>query len=329
MKTNRTNQTIIIHPVYSHPILSFSIFLIVVLLVLFTQYWQGELHKESAASVFTFGVLNIAMPLIAFRLYKTFSSLQNTINILARANQQKWFLQQKSLIFGVNIWSILVSFFAALGGTIMNYYAAHWFWTGAAKFFYFLHVVMLYSTLGTLGWAFLGLLQFAFHLKDLKSDPEPFETKKEEIEKISTSFLEIFLAGVILYLGATLAVWLAPLYLIHEMLIFQFLIFPLAIIVTCYFISIQYFLHKVMKNNKEIRINKIRVFMKKYYSKWKKSQLASHRIAINDLFAWQDRIEKEREFPFSILTTVLALVMVFLPITILFFPIIKMIVNLF
>ena len=152
-----------INPIYNYTAWVFSIYYIIVILVFVTQYFQGELHDALTPTVFAFSILNLIAPLIANYLYKTFLSLQNIFSTLTITNQKKWFSQQESFIFGINAGSVVTALFLAACGGIMNWGMAWCFWTGTAKFFYFLHVIVLFGTLGILGWAYWGILLF-YHL---------------------------------------------------------------------------------------------------------------------------------------------------------------------
>jgi len=304
----------VIAPIYSHPAGSFAVLVFMVLLVFATQYFQNELYPDFTPSVGAFSILSLLTPFIANYLYKTFLSLQETVNTLTESNQQEWFLQQKTFTFGINLWSVIIIIALALGGEITNRYLVWGIWTGAAKVFYFLHAALLFGILGMLGWSYFGILLFAYRLKSLKYDLEPFETKKDEFDKLNSSFLGMFIAGVILYIGAIAAGWLSPLgsYML-EIPMLQYWIFPLAIVVIGFFVLIQFFLHEIMKEAKKVRLNKISLLIRKHYNEWEKSQSSIHGTAINDLLSWKEKIEKETDFPFDFLTIASVIVTVLLP----------------
>lgn len=322
-KPSRNNKKTI-NPLYSHSTWVFFAFSIIVINVFATQYFQGELHKSLAPTVLAFSMLNLITPLVANYLYKTFLLLQNIISALAKTNQKKWFSQQESFIFGVNTGPVVTAIFLAAFGGVMNFSVAWHFWTGIAKFFFFLHVIILFGALGVLGWAYWGILLFFYRLPNLKLDPHPFQTKKDEFERISTLLLGIFSAGAILYIVAITATRINPLVHYMEVFMLQYIIFPSAVVVLCFFILTQHFLHEVMRQSKKIRINKILSPMVKVYNKWEKSKSSTHRAAINDLLAWKEKIETEKDFPFGSLTIVFIIAVVFLPIIALFLPTIIM-----
>lgn len=321
-KSNRNTQKII-NPLYRHPAWFFSIFFIIIIFVLVSQYFQGGLSACFTPTILAFGVLNLITPLVANYLYKAFSSLQAIVDSLTETNQKKWFLQQAANIFGVNIGSSCTAICLAIGGGAINYFMVGVVWTGMAKFFYFLHVTVLFGTLGILGWAYWGILLFSYRLQKLKLNSEPFESKRYEFEKISTLFLGVFFTGALLYIVVIIATWISPLVFFFEVLMFQYIIFPTAIVVICFFMLMQYFLHELMKKDKKIRSDIILSFISKLYNKWKKSQKSSHREAINDLLLWKEKIDSEKDFPFDFLTVVFALVTVLLPTLALFLPVIK------
>ncbi|MFT3893415.1 MAG: hypothetical protein QM730_17440 [Anaerolineales bacterium] len=318
-----------IHPLYNYPVESFAVFFIIVILVFATQYFQGELNQCLTPTLWAFGLLNLITPLIASYLYKTFSSLQATVSTLADTNQKSWFSQQETTIFGVNAGSIFTTICLALGGGIINYFMVGCVWTGIAKFFYFLHVVLLFGSLGILGWSYWGILLFSYRLRTIRLNSEPFETKKDEFETIGIALLGMFFAGVLLYIGALTATWISPLIYFFEVLMVQYVIFPVAIVLVCFFLFMQHFLHELMERNKRVRVEKILLFTKKHYVKWKKSQLPAHRTAINDLLVWKEKVEKEKDHPFDLLIIVFALATIFLPPIALFLPAIKTILQSF
>lgn len=318
-----------INPLYNYTAWVFSVFFIIVALVFATQYFQGELNPCFTPTVIAFSMLNLITPLVANYLYKTFLSLQMTVNTLTGLNQKKWFSQQESFIFGVNTGSIVTALFLAVAGGIMNYGMVGCVWTGVAKFFYFFHVIVLFGSLGILGWAYWGVLLFFHHLSNLKLNSQPFETKKDEFDKISTLFLGIFSTGAILYIVTITASWISPLIDYMEVFMLQYFIFPSAIAIVCFFILVQHFLHEIMRQSKKNRVNKILSFIVKLYNKWEKSQLPNHRATINDLLSWKEKIEAEKDFPFGFLTIVFVLAVVFLPTIALFLPTIKTIVESF
>ncbi|MBK9925740.1 MAG: hypothetical protein IPP66_10645 [Anaerolineales bacterium] len=327
-KSSRSIQKII-NPIYNYSAWVFSVFFIIVVLVFVTQYFQGELSKCFTPTVLAFSVLNLITPLVANYLYKTFSSLQNAVSTLTETNQKKWFSQQESFIFGVNTGSVATAIFLAICGGILNYGMVGCVWTGIAKFFYFLHVIVLFGALGVLGWAYWGILLFFYRLQNLKLNPQPFQAKKDEFEEISTLLFGIFSTGAILYIVAITATWISPLVDYLEVFMLQYLIFPLAIVIAGFFILAQHFLHEIMKQSKKTRLNKILAFTVKLYNKWEKSQLSTHRTAINDLLSWKEKIETEKDFPFNFFTIVFVLAAVFLPTIALFLPTIKTIIKLF
>ncbi len=306
----------LIFPLYSHPIWAFGIFIVLVLMVFSTQYFQNQLYIEYFAPVVAvLSILSLITPIVAFYLYRTFLSLQETVNLLTETNQNEWFVRQKMFTFGLHPLSVITVTLIAIGGFFTNYYLVWGVWSGVAQFFYFLHVIILFGILGMLGWAYFGILLFSYRLKYLDFDLEPFETKKYEFDKLNSSFLGIFSSGVILYLGAASAGWLSFGSYMLEIPILRYWIFPFAIVVIGFFILIQYFLHQVMKKAKEIRVNKFSLLIRKHYREWENSQSNANSTIINDLLSWKEKIEKESEFPFDVITFASVVATVLLPVT--------------
>ncbi len=314
MTNSKPSLSQITSPLYTHPIWVFVVLSIAVALVFTTQYFQNELYLEYFTPIVVIlSAISLITPFIASYLYTTFLSLQETINLLTETNQQKWFLKQKSFTFALHPLSVVAVISVTIGGLVTNYVLVWNVWTGAAKFFYFLHVSILFSCLGMLGWSYFGILLFSYRLKFLNLDLEPFETKKDEFNKLNSSFLGIFFTGLILYLGAASAGWLAFGSYMLAIPILRYWVFPFAIVVIVFFILVQYFLHNLMKRAKENRENKISLLIRKHYREWEKSQSSTASTAINDLLTWKEKIEKEPEFPFDILTFFSIVATVLLP----------------
>jgi len=303
-----------IFPLYSHPVWSFIPVLIVVIFMFTTQYIQNQLYSNFVFTVSIIATISLLTPLIGYYLYKTFVSLQDTISSLTETNQNDWFSKQTFFIFGVNRWSITFTILLALGGLLVNFILTWNAWTGFAKFVYFLHALIFFSTLGIVGWAYFGILLFSSQLKNLPIDPEPFETKKDEFDKLNSSLLGIFFVGATLYIGTIIASWISPIssYLLQQFIL-QTMVFPLAIGVLGFFILVQYFLHETMKKSKNIRLNKISLLIRKHYREWERSPSENHRATINDLLLWKEKIEKEKDFPFDFITVASVTVTVLLP----------------
>jgi len=303
-----------IFPLYSRPVWSFISVLIVVILMFVTQYIQNQLYANFVFTVSIIATISLLTPLIGYYLYKTFVSLQDTISSLTETNQTDWFSKQTVFIFGVNRWSTIFIVLLAIGGLFINFIFVWKAWTGFAKFMYFLHASIFFGALGIIGWAYFGILLFSSQLKNLTIDPEPFETKKDEFDKLNSSLLGMFFIGATLYIGTIIASWISPIssYLLQQFIL-QTMVFPLAIGVFGFFILVQYFLHEIMKKSKRIRLNKISLLIRKHYREWEHNPSENYRATINDLFLWKEKIEKEKDFPFDFVTVASVTVTVLLP----------------
>ena len=300
-------------PLYKYPIQIFVFLMLIVFLTFVSQSVQNQLYLYFVPSIIAFAFLTLVTPWVAQYLRKTFLSLYSTICQLTESGNQEWFDQYDHFIFGANRWSILVAILVAIGGEITNYYLAWGLWSGFAKAIFFLQIGVLFGILGFLGWAYLGILIFAYHLRDLKFDLEPFETKKEEFAKLNSSFLGIFGSGIILYIGALIAAWLVTGPYILDIPLLQLWIPPFAIAVISFFLLIQVFLHEVMKKAKNIRINKMNTLMRQYFREWEKTKSSDQSTQINNLLGWKEKIEKESDWPFDVLTVISVVVTIFLP----------------
>lgn len=299
---------------YSHPVWSFLTVFVAVIFVFTTQYIQNQLYGNFVFTVGIISILSLSIPLVANYVYKNLLSLQETVSSLTETSQNEWFSKQIFFIFGINRWSGIFVVAVIICGELINYIFVWNAWNGVAKFFYFLHAAIFFATLGMLGWSYFGVLLFARQIKYLHFDPEPFETKRDEFDKLNSSFFEIFFAGAILYIGTIMASWISPIssYLLQQFIL-QTMVFPLAFGVLGFFALIQYFLHEAMKKAKKIRLNKISLLIRKHYHEWEKNSSENHRATINDLLVWKEKIEKEKDFPFDFVTVASVTVTVLLP----------------
>lgn len=302
-----------ISPLYKFPVQVFVILLFLESIVFATQYIYHGLDGYFMPSLSAFIALCLITPWIAKYLYRTFLSLKSVVDNLMESNYQEWFTQQEFFIFGINRWSVLVVILLAVGGGATDYLIWGTWRDVAVTITYSLHLGFLFGILGNLGWSYWGVLLFAYRLRILKFDLEPFETKKDEFDKLNAAFLTMLGYGIILYLGAIIAGWLALGSDILSVPIMKFWIFPLAFMVIGFFIGIQFFLHELMRKAKKIRINKISLLINLHYREWEKSQSSVDASAINDLLSWKDKIEKESDFPFDFLTIASVIVTVLLP----------------
>jgi hypothetical protein len=264
-------------------------------------------------SLSAFIALCLLTPLTAKYLYKTFLSLSDVVGNLTESNNQEWFRQQENLIFGINWWSILVVSLLIISGILTNYLAWGIFHKAIVELSFSVQLFFLFGILGNLGWSYWGILLFAQRLTTLKFDLEPFETKKDEFEKLNSAFLGMFGSGVFLYLGAVIALWLALGSYILFIPIIRFWVFPLAFMVISFFIAIQFFLHRLMQKAKSIRINKISSIINFHYHEWEKKRLPDDASAISNLLSWKEKIEKESDYPFDFLTIASVVFTVLLP----------------
>ena len=313
MKTRIPRQPETISPIYKSPLQLFIVLIALEVLVFMNQYVHYGLDNFFVPSLSAFIALSLVTPWIAKYLYKTFLSLKSAINDLTESDNQEWFTQQTSLIFGINRWSVLITIIIAMCAVATDYLI----WGGWGNFSvnatYYLHLTLLFSILGNLGWSYWGILLFAQKLDILKFDLEPFETKRAEFDHLNSAFLKMLGWGIILYIGAVIAGWLALRTSILAVPIMKFWIFPLAFMVIAFFIAIQFFLHQLMRKAKSIRIGKISTLINSHYQEWEKSQSSVEASAINELLTWKDKIEKEREFPFDFLTIASVIVTVLIP----------------
>jgi len=308
-------------PLYHFPTQSFFVSLLVVVLAFVSNYKHGGLSIPVIRSITAFSTLCLITPWLARYVYITFLRLEHVVDAITESNQHELFSKYENLAFGLNRWSVLVTlaliFFAAI--TNISIWGLNW---GSDSITLGILLSLLFGMFGNLGWAYGSIILFLFKFKTLELDFEPFETKKNEFDKLSSIFLGICIAGVVLYISTIVAGWLSigPYLLLIPVL--RFWIYPLAIMVIAFFVAVQISLHDIMKKAKDIRINKIMLLVQKFYREWEQTQLREKSASINDLLSWREKVEKESDVPFDFITILSLLVTIVL-------PLVKSIIDLF
>lgn len=302
----------LVSPLYKAPRIFSAVIFLLIILVLLGQYLDNRFVNPFMPSFTAFSILCLITPWIAQYIYKTYLSLEDILVSLTETSQRELFAKYEYLLFGINQWSLLAALVIAVFAEITN--AIVWgIWFSFAGTTFYIFLVVLFGIFGSLGWVYWGILLFSFRLANLNFDLEPFETKKEEFEKLNSKFLNFFIAGIVLYIGALIAGWLALGQYILIIPALKFWVLPLAIMVILFFIGIQFSLHNIMKKAKNIRLNKIMLQVRRHYREWEQTQSHEKTSLINDLLSWKEKIEKESDLPFDVITTLSLFATIVLP----------------
>jgi hypothetical protein len=249
-----------------------------------------------------FSILALLMPWIAAFIYKKFQLLFSTLeNMVDLPSEQiiTWFGRQVNFIFGGS-WIYIISIpFGVAGLLTMLYLGLPW-----SQFINFIFAVFWGAFMlatGIVGWIYLGLLFFLYRLSRLKIKGTPFEWPDKEFKDIGTTYIQIFMPGVILYVGIVLALWASGqqwMALAHPL--GRLWTFPMAGAVIGFFLTSQYFIHRSMVSSKQSRLDAIDQLLKETYQCWFEDRSTEQAKTITELMTWRNYINTEREWPFNL-----------------------------
>lgn len=291
--------------IFSHPKTSFITVLAVVVANLLLQrlfdWWPAFV-----SSVLMFSVLALAMPIVAALLYrKTLSLAPPLLAIIDMPGEQTtlWFDKQLITVFG-SVWVYVVSVMLAVTGSVTMHIA--WIpWSGVVRVIFFVFSSVLFAATGAVAWSFLGLLIFLIRLGNLQIKGALFEWPEKEIRHLNRVFLEMFAAGVFLYFGAVVAVWLSPggLFFLLEGPVSNLWVFPVAGMVIAFFLTYQYCIHRIMQRSKQRRLDELNEVLRNKFEDWRKNPSIEDAKVVTELMDWRHRISKELDWPLDFKST--------------------------
>lgn len=285
----------------TNPMLSFVIILALVVINLVAQRmydWQ----EYFIYSELGFSILALLMPWIAAFLYGRVSSLfpvLERITDLPAEQIAAWFHQQVDFIFH-NPWAYLASgLFSAAGIMTMLYFGLPWSESVGFIFIVFWGMFMLAT--GAVGWIYVGLLVFLHRLSTLKVKGAPFEWPNKEFSCLNSIYLQVFVPGVILYLGMVVALWASGgQWMVLYNPLGRLWIFPIAGAVVGFFMASQYYIHRLMVRSKERRIDEIDKLVKETYDQWLKDRSVDRAKMVTELTNWRSNVSQEHDWPLEL-----------------------------
>ena len=289
-------------PLFSHPKLSLGVVSALVILN-FASQRLFDWHPLYVSSELAFSMLTIFMAGTASILYQTFISLSHIIEKIVRSphgDTSTWFNAQILDIFsGERAYAIMI--ILIIGGlvTTNEVYVP---WTGFVRFVYFLLTGIQFGIMGVIGWSFWGLIIFLHRLSTFNVKYEPFLWLDEEIKQLHNVYLRTFGIGTIIYLNAVVGIWLSPggLRFIQNSSLIRLWVFPLAAIVIVYFLAIQYYIHRIMTNYKQMAITNINKLIKEAFDVWQADESVEKIKLVSELLSWKDILNREREWPLNL-----------------------------
>jgi len=300
---------------FAYPKTVFAIIFFIIALNLFLQ-WSFSWNPYYMPSVLAFCVLALFLPLGANFLYKLILSLCSVLNTTLGISEnfaQEWFDKQFDFIFNSSA-LYFVAILMAMGGIITTE-IVRIPWTGFIKFLYMLFTFILFGLMGSIGWVFWSSLVFLYRLSHLETEIPLFSEQKANIDKLNNIFFQAFLIGVVIYINSVIGVWLSPggEWLTLNYPLIQIWIFPVAGVVTSYFLLIQYFLHNLMKNLRDKKIVQMSELANSYFSEWKRKPSQERAETIDNVLKWKEIIEKQSVWAVDFKSVLSVIVGVFLP----------------
>lgn len=139
-------------------------------------------------------------------------------------------------------------------------------------------------------------------------DASIFAWPVREIKKLNQIAIEVYFAGVLVYLGAILAVWALPwgeFLLTNDNLFTRLWVFPIAVIVIGYFLVLQFFIHRLLSMSKAIRLEKIDRKLEGLSPDDKNDTSFDMKLRLmNELISWRKIVEAEPEWPLNVQTSI-------------------------
>ena len=288
-----------VHIIFGHPliicIVMFTIFSINII-----SQWFYDWSPSFIICELLFGILGIAMPILAAWLYRrTYNLLQTVHNIVDMPNDQitTWFEKQLGELFGVR-WPYLGLGLLTLAGIIStNVFGIPW--SGIVGFFYYLFSALFFFVTGTVAWAYLNSLLILIRLEKLEIKGALFEWPENQFKYLNKSYLEMFAAGVAIYFTAVIAVWVSPggSQIALNTTLGRLWIFPVAGFVVGFFFSFQYLIHRIILRSKHRRLDIINKLINNLFNTFVDAPSADKSKIISDLLNWRNQISKESDWP--------------------------------
>jgi len=167
-------------------------------------------------------------------------------------------------------------------------------------------VIVFFLIAGALGWQYLALISTLFVASKFDVRANIFAWPARKIKKLNQISIEIYFAGVLIYIGAILAVWALPwgeFLLTNDNLFTRLWVFPIALIVISYFLAIQYSIHRLLSASKIIRLEKIDKKLETLSDDKNGAALDANIKLISELMNWRKIVDAEPEWPLNFQTS--------------------------
>ncbi|MEW6029264.1 MAG: hypothetical protein ACOYZ8_01600 [Chloroflexota bacterium] len=273
---------------------------IVSLIAQYIYLWQSDLILSQVL----IGVSTIIAPFVVkTNEIKIAQILSIEEKISTNDRQRRQFVERIKNIENSQWANIFPTVIMLLGLFSLWFFKSPWYgWNTVAHNAFSIFVVGFFLVAGSLGWQYIFLAMLLHLTRDINIKVNIFTWPSREIKKFNKIVIEIYLAGVLIYIGAILGVWALPwgqLLLTNDNLFTRMWVFPIALIVTGYFFVIQYFMHCLLSSAKERRLEKLDKKIE-FLLEDADTVLSEKIKAIGELVNLRKIIEAESEWPLNI-----------------------------
>ena len=274
------------------------------------QWLARQWYPSYVGSELVFSLLAVYMPLVAAFLYQRTRLLLPVVQGMVDLPSERitpWFRKQEGFIFG-GMAIYVVAIACALTGTV-RMYSLGIPWRGFVLVVFLILAVALFAATGAVGWIYLGLLLLLRQLAAFDIRAAYFEWSEAECKQLHRADLHMFMAGVVIYLGAVIASWISPggQYLVMSSTLGRLWIFSVAGAVVAFFLACQYSIHQIMARAKQRRVDEMSKLLEQFFAEWRADPSGDKGKTISDLLDWRDRVPREHDWPLD-LTGTLAVV---------------------
>lgn len=303
----RTSHITTFPGLISHWALSFSIGMalltIMNLVVQHAYTWRPEL----APSQIFIGLAAAISPLIVRKNEKKITLVASLLLDIASESEHKTFLgNQIRIIQGSMGANVLPSAITSLGLLSLLVFGSPWRSVNPiAHVLFSIFVLVFFFVAGSLGWQYIVLISMLYAASTSEIEANIFTWPARQIKKLNQIILEIYLAGVLIYIGAILAVWSLPWgksLLTNDNLFTNLWVFPIAIIVIGYFLAIQYLIHRLFSTLKDSRLEKIDRKLESLSNETNNSVQDEKIRFISELINWRKVVDAQPEWPLNLQT---------------------------
>lgn len=280
----------------------------------YTSTWQPELIPSQIGIGFTAAII----PILIKNNKRKISQITPILKDIAENNNKvKILLGEINSIEKSVLGNIFPSAITLVGLFSLVVFGSPWRgWNLIAHNLFSIFAIIFFLIAGSLGWQYLAILTMLYKASKLDIQSEIFTWPARQIKRINQVTMEIYFAGLLVYVGAILSVGALPWgvgLLTSNNLFTQLWVFPIALAVIGYFLAIQYFMHRIIIESKDVRLEKVDERLEVLLDKKDSNPSDAKLKLLSELIIWRKSIKSESEWPLNIQSSLGVIVGVLLP----------------